>query len=151
MLTRTRTFSVLCAAVLLVMVVLQFVPYWNFTAEAGETACSIGGYVWFPSQHEDLTKYLQGQLGEDFTVDRVYAMPAIQLVTSTLGIAFALLKPALPVGGICAGACGIAGLWGYLTNPALRLGGGWALHLVVSALVIIAGALSIMAYFKGEE
>lgn len=151
MLTRNRTMSVLCAAVLLVMIVLQFVPYWNFATEAGDAACSVNGYVWLPDQHEDLTAYLQGQLGADFTVDRVYAMPAIQLVTGVLGIAFALLKPALPVGGICACACGIAGLWGYLTNPALRLGGGWALHLIVSALVIAAGVLSIVSYFKGEE
>lgn len=151
MLTRTRTMSVLCAAVLLVMTVLQFVPYWNFTTEAGDASCSLGGYVWFPRRHKDLTAYLQGQLGADFTVDRVYAMPAIQLITGLLGIAFLLLKPALPVGGICASVCGIAGLWGYLTNPALRLGGGWALHLLVSALVIVAGVLSIMACFKGKE
>ncbi|MBQ3222380.1 MAG: hypothetical protein IJB41_02070 [Clostridia bacterium] len=151
MLTRTRTLSVLCAAALLVMLVLQFVPYWNFATEAGDASCSINGYVWFPRQHEDLTAYLQSQLGADFTVDRVYAIPAIQLITGALGIAFALLKPALPVGEICACACGVAGLWGYLTNPALRLGGGWALHLLVSALVLVAGVLSIISYFKGAE
>lgn len=143
--------SWLCAALMLVMLVLQFLPFWSFTGEAGETSCSVNSFVWMPREHPDVTTYLQSTLGEEWTVQKVYAMPALQLVAGALGVAFALIKPAWPLGGICAVFCGGFGLWGYLTNAALKLGGMWGLHLAVSALVFAAGLFCLVSFFWKKD
>ena len=143
MVTKKKVCSFVCAALMLTALALQFVPYWSFATEEGEMSCSINSFVWMPREHENMTAYLQEQIEPGYTVDRVWQMPALMLVSGAVGIAFALIKPETVLGGLCACICGGAGLWGFLTNAALKTGQIWAAELIVSALVLAAGAAAI--------
>jgi len=44
--------------------------------------------------------------------------------------------------------CGILSILGYLTNPILRLGNTWVLHLIVSILLLAAALFTCFVPIK---
>lgn len=144
--SKSRICTWICAALILIMLILQFTPFWTYETEDGSASCSINGYVWMPDCHADTTEYLQSALGDSsFSVNNVYAFPAAQLAFLLVGLAFCLIKPDTPVGPLAGIAAGAFGAAGYMTRTALRLGSAWSLHLLVSVAIILMGVVAIVA------
>ena len=141
-LNRTSGLNYACAAVMLLMVVLLFVPFWN----TGEQTVSINSYVWMPSGQTKLEAYFADALGEKVDINSVVTAPVLLLVLGVLGAALSIFKGQSAFGSLLGIPFGIVGIWGYATCPVLRLGSLWGLHL---ALCIAALALSVGALVSG--
>lgn len=134
--------NVICAVLLAVLLVFQFVPFWNIGEETENV--SIGSYIWFPEDHKDVKSYLSEQTGEDCSADNLLAMPMIVLFAGIAGIILGFVKRESILGSLVAALVGGAGMWGYLAKPAFQLGANWQLHLAISALVLIAAVIGIV-------
>ncbi|MBR5547182.1 MAG: hypothetical protein IKU70_09435 [Clostridia bacterium] len=142
---RGMTVNVICAVLMAILLVLQFVPFWHY-GEAGES-CSISGYIWFPSDHKELESWLISQ-AEDHDLNSFVGMPILVLVLSVVGSIFCLLKADQNWVGLFPLACGAAGAVAYLTIPALRLGVGWTWHLLLCIVLAVLGGYGLMQQVK---
>lgn len=138
-LNRTSVLNYACAAVMLLMVVLLFVPFWN----TGEQTVSINSYVWMPSDQRALETYFADTLGEKVDINSVVTAPVFLLLLGALGAVLSIFKGQSAFGSLLGIPFGIVGIWGYATCPVLRLGSMWGLHLAlcIAALVLSVGAL----------
>ena len=135
---RTSVCNVICAVLMVILLVLQFSSFWQF-GENQETSVSIQGYIWFPSDHNDLVKYFEEATGTDHDINSILLPPILTLVLGAVGAVLCLIKadqiwtPAFPI------VCGAVGAWGYLTKAVFKLGVNWPLHLVVCIAMLIVG------------
>lgn len=144
---RSTLCSVVCAVLMLALLVCQFVPFWT-VPETGESV-SISRYIWFPDECDDLEDYLQTAVHEDFTVNELVLQPVLMLALSALGAALCFIKRDSTPVLIAPIACGLIGIWGYLAQPALQLGGGWVIHLTICiAMAAVAAAGLITESWK---
>ena len=143
---RTSMFNIICAILLVVLLVLHFMPF-RVYGENGETA-SIQGYIWFPSDHAALEKHIQETADAEHKVDSILAMPLLVLVLGAAGAVLCVIKAdqiwtaAFPI------ACGVCGMWGYLSKAAFKLGTNWTLHLILCIALVVVGILSFLSSFK---
>ena len=146
---KTTVFNYVNAALMLVLLILQFVPFWTY-GEAGETA-SISQYIWFPTDYSEVEQYIAASLGTDFSINQILGMAILMLVLSAAGFALCLAKPGQPLVSLLPTACGLTGVIGYLTSPAMQLGTGWVLHLLVCAGMLAMGLAVLMGMFRQEQ
>lgn len=137
--------NVICALLLMILLVMQFTPYWQY-GEAGES-CSIGSYVWFPSDHKDVETWLNGQI-EDFDLNGFVGMPVLLLALSAVGAVLCLIKPDKGWTALLPTLCGAAGTIAYLTDAALKLGSGWAWHLLICIVLLALGIYGLTQWIK---
>jgi len=127
------------SALMVVVAIFQFLPFWQYDG----TTTSISSYVWFPQDKDALELYLRSQVGSGFTVDEIVISAVGTVVFSIVGILFCLWKwdnfgvSILPV------ICGGCGLWGYLTEPVMRLGVNWQWQALVCGILCVTGLLSL--------
>ena len=133
------------AVLMVILLVLQFTPFWQY-GEAGES-CSIGEYVWFPSDCKDLETWLSAQV-EDHDLNSFVSMPILVLVLSAVGAVFCLVKPEKGWTPILPTACGLVGAIAYLTTGALRLGAGWTWHLLICIALLALGIVGFASQMK---
>ncbi|MGN1021358.1 MAG: hypothetical protein ACI4O7_13425 [Aristaeellaceae bacterium] len=144
----TRIMNIACAVLALVLLVLQFTPFWYM---GGETEpVSIGGYVWFPSDHGEVTSYLQEQVSSDFKVNDVIAMPILVLLLSVATIVLCVWKMSNPLVSLLPIACGLCGVWGFLAKAAFRLGSTWGFQFALCIALIALGAVALAMGLKKE-
>ncbi|MBQ8653747.1 MAG: hypothetical protein IJ507_02325 [Clostridia bacterium] len=142
-----KTASFLCAALLIILVALQFTPFWTY-GETGENSASIAGYVWFPGDHAALTTHLQSVLGADFTLGSILVSPILMLVLGVIGAVLSVWKAGELLPALISGTCGVAGVAGFLSRQALRLGSGWALQLTLCVLILAASCFILHQNWK---
>lgn len=145
---KTTVFNYVSAALMLVLLFLQFVPFWTY-GETGETA-SISQYIWFPTDFGEVEKYIAASLGKDFSINQILGSAILILVLSAAGFVLCLAKADRPLAGLMPAACGLTGVIGYLTSPAMRLGTGWVLHLLVCAGMLAMGICTLRE-MAGQE
>ena len=144
----TRIMNIACAVIALALLVMQFTPFW-YMGEGTEPV-SIGGYVWFPSDHGEVTSYLQEQVSGDFNVNDVIAMPILVLLLSVATMVVCVWKMDNPLAVLLPMACGLAGVWGFLAKAAFRLGSTWSFQLVLCIALIALGAVALVSGLKKE-
>lgn len=144
----TRIMNIACAVIALALLVMQFTPFW-YMGEGTEPV-SIGGYVWFPSDHGEVTSYLQEQVSGDFKVNDVIAMPILVLLLSVATMVVCVWKMDNPLAVLLPMACGLAGVWGFLAKAAFRLGSTWSFQLVLCIALIALGAVALVSGLKKE-
>lgn len=137
--TRVNIGCIVCAIIVLLLLVTQFVPFW----QTEEISASISSYIWFPSDHKALTSHLQEQLGKGFQVDSMVAGPVVLLVGSAVSLWLCIFMQSKWVAPIVALGTGLAGTIAYLATPALQLGNLWGLHLGLCLLLVATAALTI--------
>ena len=137
--TRVNIGCAACAVLIALVLVLQFVPFWQH--ETG--SASINAYVWLPSSHSETTALLKGALGEDFTVGAMVSGPAAELVCGIVGLVLCLFCQKSIFAPLMATATGVVGTVAYLATPALQLGACWGGHLVACLLLAAVGAVTI--------
>ena len=144
----TRIMNIACAVIALALLVMQFTPFW-YMGEGTEPV-SIGGYVWFPSDHGEVTSYLQEQVSGDFKVNDVIAMPILVLLLSVATMVVCVWKMDNPLAVLLPMACGLAGVWGFLAKAAFRLGSTCSFQLVLCIALIALGAVALVSGLKKE-
>ncbi len=107
--------NLLCAVLMAVLLALQFVPFW--TVE--DTQVSIGGYVWFPSDHKDLESQFSAQF-EDYTINDTIVMPILILVLAAVGIVLSIVKVNSPLCALLPAACCGRTIWQPISHAGSR-------------------------------
>lgn len=130
--------NLLCAVLCAVLLVLQFVPFW---AE-GDGQVSIGGYIWFPSDHKTLDSQLTAEI-EGYSIGDAVPLAVLLLVLSAVGIVLCILKMNNALSALVPLACGLVGTVGYLIQPAFRMGAGWQLHCLVCVAMAALAAVTL--------
>lgn len=128
------------AVLMLALLVMQFLPFWSVE----EDTVSIGGYIWMPNEHKNLTKSFRAELDDKkFDPVRIALWPVLTLVLGAIGIVMCLLKRGSTPSFLLSIGCGLASTLGFL-NPLFQLGANWQIHLVVSILVLAAGIAGLV-------
>lgn len=143
--TSMKTISIaLCVVLLITAFVVQFIPFWS----TGESV-SIAGYVWFHTDHSDLTEYFQQEIKADFDVQSLVLYSIIQIVVPIAAIIIAIFQRNEIWLTIGAGVTGISGVWSILRKAVLRDGAFWPFMLVISILLVVA--TFVLVYSKKKE
>ncbi len=140
-------FNYICAGLVVLLLVTQFLPFWTADkcAKCPDGTTSISDYVWFPDDHQDITKMMKGKdlYGKDFAVGDIVLTPVIIVAATILTLYFCLRYAYKPMMGIFPFLGGLGGVFGYLTQPGLQIGQLWFVHLALAALVMICGGVAI--------
>ena len=134
-----------CVILMGVLLILHFIPFWNI----GGHNLSIQNYVWFIYKYPEVESFFIAQNGA-FSVNVFVLMPILVLVLTILGIIFCIKiddeysTTLLPL------ACGLVGIWGYLSRPEFQLGNAWGLHLAVRILMVIAAVCKMIFLAKND-
>lgn len=146
---RTPILNVICAVLMLVLLVLQFMPFWTYSDPA--TSVSIQGYIWFPGDHTGLDKALKESVSADYSINDVLLMPILTLVLGAVGIVLCLIQSDNPFVSLLPAACGLAGTWGYLTGAAFHVGSGWEFHLILCIALLALGLISLISLLSARQ
>jgi len=142
-LKHTKTCNLICTALASLLLVLNFLPFWSYDG----MHTSIQGFVWFPNDHEPLTTWFAGQI-PDYGINGVVGAPILILLCTVASVVVTIWKKDSSFAAVIPAACGIVGIWGYLTNPILQLGTTWVLHLIVSILLLAAALFTCFVPIK---
>lgn len=159
-------FNIVCAVLMILFFVVQFLPYWTyttiegadktaallgFTTEEGEEVertISLAEYVWLTEEHEDLfgswKKMKDPTTGEAFTQNELVGTPFICTLLVIAGVVFCLWKNDKTWTCLFSLISGILATIAYLTVPVLATGETWMIHLIVSILMLV-GSLPLAA------
>ena len=141
---RAAIINITACVLMVFTVVLQFLPFWSFE----DGSASIASDVWLPEEQDALQNYLEGQFGNDFTVNAIHAPFALQLVFTVIGIVMCLTNKNKSWPAVVGGISGIFGIYGFLTKPAMQLGGNWALQLIITIIML---AIAVYALIPHKE
>ena len=146
---KIRTLNLVSAIIMVILLVMQFMPYWHLGDEAKDV--SIQGFTWFPTDHKDLeSKIAEKTRDVDFVVTHIIAMPILELLLCAAGAVCCCFMSKNPLMLLFPSAAGLFGLWGYLTQPAFRLGGTWLVHVAICVALLILGAGGLFLGMKNK-
>lgn len=132
-----------CAMLLLAVFAMQFLPFWHY-GEQNEISRSINGYIWFPTDHNDLTSHLQTVVRADYKIEQILVVPIASMILSAVGCVLCFFKRDQFYTMLFPFFCGLIGLFGYLREPVFRLGNGWQIHMLLYAALLILSIYSLM-------
>ena len=140
-LTITTWIGIAASALMLVLVVLQFLPYWSYQGES----VSIAGYVWRPHEYSTFTDLFRSYFGKKFRITLMFGRPmALTLAANLIGSVLCIVKASKPVVYLVPAVSGILGIYVLLTAQPYRLSGLWMPSLVLYALVLVLGIAGII-------
>ena len=148
----------ICAFMCLLVLITQFLPFWNCTNcrthKEEDKVVSVAEYIWIPVNHTPITKSMtnvyyevfgEGLLDTSgkpykFSVNDIYGPCVVTFVGSVAGIVLAILFSRYAIMSLVALAVGCSAARWYLICPAMQVGQNWHFHLVVAiAAAVIAG------------
>ncbi len=144
---RISVCNMICAVLMVILLVLQFCPFWQF-GENQESSASIQGYIWFPTEHGDLETYFEEATGSDYSINSILIPPILTLVLGAAGIVLCLIKSNQIWASIFPIACGAVGIWGYLGKAVFKLGVNWQMHLVICIAMLVVGVVGCYMGYK---
>lgn len=154
--------NILCALLLVVMLVMQFQPFWTCAGcsshKGVEQDVSIADYLWRPNQHKTITKEMtelyRDIYGDDFRdsngkkakfrANDILPATLTVFLGSVVGILCCVFLrkkffvAAIPV------VVGVAGVLGYTSYPALQVGYNWQTHRIIAAVVAFVAAICLL-------
>lgn len=137
----TTWIGIAVSVLMLVLVVLQFLPYWSYQGESA----SIAGYVWRPHKYGTFTDLFKSYFGKKFRITLMFGLPmALTLAANLVGSVLCILKASKPAAFLVPAVSGILGIYGLLTQQPYRLGGLWLPSLILYALVLVLGIVGIV-------
>lgn len=139
--------NVVCAVLMLLLVVLQFLPFWHYTANDAEAAASIQAYIWFPDDHKALESYLAEQI-DGYSINSIVLMPILHLLLGVTGLVLCLKMCSHPLVALFPTTVGGVGLWGFLSQAALRMGSMWWLQLLICLMLTGMGVYALIVGLK---
>lgn len=152
--TKEKTIKILhylSAALLAVILICQFTPFWTYTTDDGNASVSISSYIWFPTENKALDTYIFNGVGDGYDINQLVPPAVLVLILAAVGVVMCLFKSGnlwtslLPLG------CGLAGLWGFLFKAGFKLGTSWGIHVILYAAALIVGVLALYFSLKQEK
>lgn len=164
--------NIVCAIVMVIFVVSTFVfPYWTYTtvegvdktaaligADVGEGTevtreISLGEYLWFTEDHEDLFgKWKKGEIkdfnGDKFAQTEITEMPFLATMLCVAGLIFCLWKNEKTWTCLFPLIAGILMLFALLTKPIMQTGESWIALVCTSALLVVGAAYPFFLFAK---
>lgn len=152
---------IVCAVLCLALIVTQFLPFWTTEVEVknddGEKVTqqetlSVWGFLSFPEDdvQEQFVDYFVATLGEDnYTINGTAGTACMILAFGVLTIVFTILKSDKTWVFVLPLVCGVAGVYGYLTQGVFQMGNLWILPLVLSALIAVVALISGVQFVVG--
>ena len=148
----------ICAFMCLLVLITQFLPFWNCTNckthKEKVKMVSVSEYIWIPVNHTPITKSMtnvyyevfgEGLLDTNgkpykFSVNDIYGPCVVTLVGSMVGIVLAILFSHYAVVSLVTLVVGCSAARWYLICPAMKVGQNWQIHLACAiAAAVIAG------------
>lgn len=145
--TKTMLLNYLLAVLMLLMIILQFTPFWHYNGESS----SISRYIWLDTSNTQLSSWLGSQIGKQVKVDDILAVPVLLLVVGAVGTVFCVVQASNPFMAIFPAVCGALGILGYLINPVFRLGSNWILHFVLFIVMLLVAAFAIVFDYRASK
>lgn len=150
----------ICAALCLALIVTQFLPFWSAEVSVknadGERVTqqetlSVWGFLSFPENdvQEQFAENFASTYGDDYTINGVAGTACLILGLGVLTIIFTFLKSDKAWTFILPLACGISGVYGYLTQSVLQSGSLWILPVILSALIVVVSLIPCIKFFTG--
>ena len=139
--------NAVCAILMVVLLIIQFTPFWELDGQQ----ISIGGYIWFPTDHEDLTAHFREVVAPDFKVDSLVFSSLIQLLLPAAGIGLLIYNRESLYIPVCAAVCGAGTLCSFLFKTAFQQGVQWYLYPVLAVILLIAAIVSVYVRYKKPE
>lgn len=137
----TTWIGISVSALMLILVVLQFLPYWSYQ---GETV-SLAGFVWRPYAHSTFTSLFRSYFGKQFRITLLFGLPmALTLIANLVGSVLCVVRSAQPAAYYVPTICGALGIYALLTKEPYRLSGLWLPNLILYALVLILGIAGVI-------
>jgi len=174
--------SLACAVIMLVILVMMFVPYWDYIAideygeEKGEATASINSFVWFPNDNrgilnkfndvliespDGLTTIYNGlywdsemEMPEEINANKVALPIGFQILFGVFGVVICIWKAKSTAVSLFPICTGLAGIFGYLFIPALRMCTVpylWYINLALAVICLAAGIVRLVLGFKIKE
>jgi hypothetical protein len=142
--------SFVLLALMLALLVMQFVPFWT----EGDGTATISDYIWFPREHKELNNSLKEVFGKDYRINQYLIGPITLLVSAAAGIVFSVLKRGKLNSFLLPLVCGLAGYTTYFTYAPYKLGANWIVHaslsIAVLAVAVIGIAVSLFFIIKSK-
>ncbi len=147
-----KILSFVVAVLMLVLLILQYQPFWT----VGKETVSIAEFIWRPKEHKDFTKYFENFYSDVLHTSVKFSMNHINIahisifVCCIVGMILCCARPGkwifylLPIYGGIAGACGYAQSFIY------QLGQNWVLHMILCILVAIVGGVGMVCSWLGS-
>ena len=140
-------FNFLCAALMAIVTILWFVPFW----ECDGTSVSMFQYIGMPEDHSDLTQYIASQVGAGYAIGDIVGPTALQLVFGVIAVCLCVGKSEKMVGLLFTLVSGACGTWGFLTKAAYKLGSLWGIYTALCALAVVAALFGILMAMKKKN
>lgn len=132
--------SFVLLALMLALLVMQFVPFWT----EGDGTATISDYIWFPREHKELNNSLKEVFGKDYRINQYLIGPITLLVSAAAGIVFSVLKRGRLNSFLLPLVCGLAGYTTYFTYAPYKLGANWIVHASLSIAVLAVAVIGIV-------
>lgn len=143
-----KTVNWICAALMVVLLVLQFMPFWSIDGEG----VSLLGYWGFPDDHSNLTSWLDSTLG-GFNINEIVFWIIFVAALCVVGAIICLKNSDKIMALLLPAGTGLLGLLFCICEPSFRLGQVWILHLLLFLLLLVLpiAVFAIKAQGKIEE
>lgn len=144
---RTKKCSYVCAILTVILLILQFVPFWSFE---GDTL-SISGYVWLDSSNPQFAQYVLHNTGAEANVNPVIFMSVFIILFGILGAAAGFWKPKNGYVTLVADIAALAGIVFFIADPMLRLSFMWIIQFIVCIAILVFSVLAIVFESKAKK
>ena len=145
--SKTKVFNYVCAGLTLILLVLQFTPFWNYN---GQTA-SINGYVWLNPQDTEIAGWFTSQLGATVNVNSVVITSVLVLLLGAAGVVLCIMKSDIGLMALLPAAAGLSGIYAFALKPVFRLGSTWIIQLVLCIAILAVAIFTVVNSLKKEQ
>lgn len=134
--TITRTINYVCIVMMLVMLAMQFVPYWQVQDET----TSVAEYGWLPEHFKALTKHFKTLLdNKSFDARNAGTLSGFMLAGAVLYTFFGIKNARKEWPLLIPVALSAFGLFSYFMFPEFKESVAWSSHIAVyTATFVIA-------------
>lgn len=141
---RTTLPNVIAALLMVAVLALMFLPYFEYgTAEAPASA-SIQQYIWFPNAVPKFATWIKKAVSPAPKINAVAVEPLLMMLTGVLGFFFCTLKADKRLPTIFPIIFGTLGIMAFGFSKVWQLGALCPLFLALSIAVALAGVVSFV-------
>lgn len=144
---RTKVFNYVCAGLTLILLMLQFTPFWNYNGQSA----SINGYVWLNPGDTEIASWFTSQLGTSVNINSVVISSVLVLLLGAAGAVLCVMKSHINLMALLPAAASLCGIYAFALKPVFRLGSTWIIQLVLCIAILAVSILTIVSSFKKEE
>lgn len=135
----SRICCFLCVALMLALILIQFVPYWTLEEES----VSMAELIWFPKEHSDFTKYFKKEIVKDFKMNGLVPMPILSMAAAGIGIVVCLFKNKSWGSALLPLISGGAMAYALMNHPVQKIGIHCNTFLILSIVTVVVAAVCL--------